>query len=44
MEHVMCAPRDGVIAEVLAKAGDQVEAGAALVRMEEEADAKAGAA
>jgi len=44
MEHVMCAPRDGVIAEVLAKAGDQVEAGAALVRMEEEADAKEGAA
>jgi len=44
MEHVMCAPRDGVIAEVLAKAGDQVEAGAAVVRMEEEADAKAGAA
>ena len=37
MEHVLRAPRDGVVAEVLAEAGAQVEAGAALVRLEEEA-------
>ncbi|MCF6231932.1 MAG: 3-methylcrotonyl-CoA carboxylase, partial [Rhodobacteraceae bacterium] len=34
MEHSLLAARDGVVAEVLVKAGDQVEAGAALVRLE----------
>ena len=34
MEHSLLATRDGVVAEVLAAAGDQVEAGAALVRLE----------
>ena len=33
MEHSLLAPRDGVVAEVLAQEGDQVEAGAALVRL-----------
>jgi len=37
MEHALLAARDGVIAEVLARAGDQVEAGAALIRLEPEA-------
>ncbi len=37
MEHSLLAARDGVVAEVLAQAGDQVEAGAALVRLEEDA-------
>ncbi|MFW8637177.1 acetyl/propionyl/methylcrotonyl-CoA carboxylase subunit alpha [Cribrihabitans pelagius] len=36
MEHSLLAARDGVVAEVLASAGDQVEAGAALVRLDEE--------
>ncbi len=36
MEHSLLAARDGVVAEVLAEAGGQVEAGAALVRLEEE--------
>lgn len=36
MEHALLALRDGVIAEVLAETGDQVAAGAALVRLEEE--------
>ena len=35
MEHSLTAARDGVVAEVLAKAGDQVEAGAPLIRLEE---------
>jgi 3-methylcrotonyl-CoA carboxylase alpha subunit len=39
MEHSLLAARDGVVAEVLAQAGDQVEAGAALVRLEPEEDA-----
>ncbi|UWR23678.1 biotin carboxylase N-terminal domain-containing protein [Sulfitobacter sp. S190] len=34
MEHSLLAARDGTVAEVLATAGDQVEAGAALVRLE----------
>ncbi|MFU8834166.1 MAG: acetyl/propionyl/methylcrotonyl-CoA carboxylase subunit alpha [Roseovarius sp.] len=34
MEHGLLAARDGVVAEVLARAGDQVSAGAALVRLE----------
>ncbi len=36
MEHVLTAARDGTVAEVLAQAGAQVEAGAALIRLEEE--------
>ncbi|WP_305799903.1 acetyl/propionyl/methylcrotonyl-CoA carboxylase subunit alpha [Paracoccus sp. Z118] len=36
MEHTLTAARDGTVAEVLAQAGDQVEAGAALIRLEEE--------
>jgi len=38
MEHSLLAVRDGVVAEVLASPGDQVEAGAALVRLEAEAE------
>ncbi len=38
MEHALLAARDGVVAEVLAEAGAQVEAGAALVRLEPEDD------
>lgn len=34
MEHSLLAARSGIVAEVLAAAGDQVEAGAALVRLE----------
>lgn len=37
MEHVLMASRDGKIAEVLIKEGAQVEAGAALIRLEEDA-------
>ncbi|MGB8812463.1 MAG: biotin/lipoyl-containing protein, partial [Paracoccaceae bacterium] len=33
MEHVLLAARDGVVAEVLVEAGDQVQAGAALIRL-----------
>ena len=36
MEHSLLAARDGVVAEVLADAGSQVEAGAALVRLEDD--------
>ena len=36
MEHTLTAGRDGTVAEVLVAAGSQVEAGAALVRLEEE--------
>ncbi|WP_170410477.1 acetyl/propionyl/methylcrotonyl-CoA carboxylase subunit alpha [Ruegeria atlantica] len=35
MEHSLLAARDGIVAEVLADAGAQVEAGAALVRLKE---------
>ncbi|WP_313135417.1 acetyl/propionyl/methylcrotonyl-CoA carboxylase subunit alpha [Paracoccus jeotgali] len=38
MEHSLTAARDGVVAEVLARPGDQVEAGAALIRLEEADD------
>jgi len=38
MEHALLAARDGVVAEVLAMEGDQVEAGVALVRLEAEAE------
>jgi 3-methylcrotonyl-CoA carboxylase alpha subunit len=36
MEHTLTAARDGTVAEVLVTPGAQVEAGAALVRLEEE--------
>ena len=36
MEHSLLAARDGVVAEVLVAEGDQVTAGAPLVRLEEE--------
>ncbi|MDF1728106.1 MAG: acetyl/propionyl/methylcrotonyl-CoA carboxylase subunit alpha [Sulfitobacter sp.] len=36
MEHALLAARDGIVAEVLVSAGDQVEAGSALIRLEEE--------
>jgi len=37
MEHALLAARDGVVAEVLVSEGAQVEAGAALIRLEDEA-------
>jgi 3-methylcrotonyl-CoA carboxylase alpha subunit len=36
MEHTLTAGRAGTVAELLASAGDQVEAGAPLIRLEEE--------
>ena len=39
MEHTLTAGRDGVVAEVLVMPGAQVEAGAALIRLEDEAGA-----
>ncbi|MFK7879150.1 acetyl/propionyl/methylcrotonyl-CoA carboxylase subunit alpha [Roseobacter sp.] len=39
MEHALLAARDGVVAEVMAQPGDQVEAGTALVQLEPEAEA-----
>ena len=39
MEHTLRAARDGTVAEVLAAEGDQVEAGAPLIRLEEEGQA-----
>ncbi|WGW02549.1 acetyl/propionyl/methylcrotonyl-CoA carboxylase subunit alpha [Tropicibacter oceani] len=36
MEHTLVAGLDGTVAEVLVKDGDQVEAGAPLIRLEEE--------
>jgi 3-methylcrotonyl-CoA carboxylase alpha subunit len=36
MEHALLAARDGIVTEVLAETGDQVTAGAALVRLEEQ--------
>jgi 3-methylcrotonyl-CoA carboxylase alpha subunit len=36
MEHALTAPFDGVVAEVLAAEGAQVEAGAPLLRLEAE--------
>ncbi len=35
MEHVLTAPRDGMVAEILAEPGAQVEAGAPLIRLED---------
>ena len=43
MEHALLAARDGVVAEVLVIPGAQVEAGAALVRLEAEVEAAQGA-
>ncbi len=40
MEHALLAARDGIVAEVMAAEGDQVEAGAALVRLEADAAAE----
>jgi 3-methylcrotonyl-CoA carboxylase alpha subunit len=37
MEHTLTAARDGIVAEVLVAEGAQVEARAAIVRLEEEA-------
>ena len=36
MEHALLASRDGTVAEVLVAEGAQVEAGAALIRLEDE--------
>ncbi|SHH26622.1 acetyl-CoA carboxylase biotin carboxylase subunit [Marivita hallyeonensis] len=36
MEHALLAARDGTVAEVMTEAGAQVEAGAALIRLEAE--------
>lgn len=38
MEHVLLAARDGVVAEVLATTGAQVEAGEALIRLEDDVE------
>ncbi|MEO1308747.1 MAG: acetyl-CoA carboxylase biotin carboxyl carrier protein subunit, partial [Pseudomonadota bacterium] len=35
MEHILKAERDGTVAEIMVASGDQVEAGAPLVRLEE---------
>ena len=37
MEHRLTAPRDGVVAEVGAEPGAQVEQGSLVIRMEAEA-------
>ena len=37
MEHTLTAARDGVVAEVLVDAGAQVEAGAVLILLAEDA-------
>lgn len=34
MEHALLAARDGIVAQIFAAAGDQVEAGAALIQLE----------
>ncbi len=41
MEHALLAARDGVVAEVLVSAGDQVAAGAALIRLQDDEEGKA---
>jgi len=38
MEHSLVAVRDGIVAEVLVTQGSQVEAGAALIRLQEESE------
>jgi 3-methylcrotonyl-CoA carboxylase alpha subunit len=35
MEHTIAAPRDGVVAEIFFRAGDQVNEGAELLKLEE---------
>ncbi|MFV2038180.1 MAG: acetyl-CoA carboxylase biotin carboxyl carrier protein subunit, partial [Paracoccaceae bacterium] len=35
MEHTLVAPRDGMIAELLVKEGEQVAAGTALITLKE---------
>ena len=35
MEHALVAARDGIVAEVLVTEGAQVEAGAALIRLQD---------
>ena len=37
MEHVLRAARDGIVAEILVRSGDQIEAGTPMVRLAEEA-------
>ena len=37
MEHTLTAGQDGTVAEVLVAEGDQVEAGAPLIALEEDA-------
>ena len=39
MEHTVTSPTDGTVAEVLVVSGDQVEAGAVLVVLADDADA-----
>jgi len=39
MEHTLCAPRDGVVAELLYAVGDQVSEGAELLKLAPEAEA-----
>jgi 3-methylcrotonyl-CoA carboxylase alpha subunit len=36
MEHSLTAARDGTVAEVLVTAGSQVDAGAPIIRLEED--------
>ena len=36
MEHSLAAPRDGTVAEVAVRAGEQVEEGALLITLEPE--------
>ena len=36
MEHGLLAARDGIVATVLVAEGDQVEAGMALIQLEED--------
>ena len=38
MEHALLAARDGVVAEILSSEGSQVEAGAPLVRLEDQGE------
>ena len=38
MEHTLTSPRDGIIAEVMATVGEQVEDGAILLALVEQSD------
>jgi 3-methylcrotonyl-CoA carboxylase alpha subunit len=42
MEHVLKAPRDGVIAEIMMAVGDQVSEGSLLLTLVPETDSKNG--